>query len=119
MPRQSSPRRSRTPAGPQAVGLVETLGYAAAVQALDAAVKAAQVSVVGYDLTRGNGWVCVKIQGEVAAVQAAVDAAREWAARVSQVVAAHVIARPDGETGPLIGSQAGGAVGPRPAGGTD
>ncbi len=94
MPRQSSARRAPAAAGGEAgpansgreasrksqraLGLLETFGYTAAIQAADAAAKAADVAVVGYHLTRGKGWVCVKIEGEVAAVQAAVDAAKEW-----------------------------------------
>jgi len=82
--------------------LVEVVSYTAAVQAADAAVKSADVRLIGYQLARGRGWVCVKFEGEVAAVQAAVAAAAEVAGRVNQVVATHVIARPDDETAPLI-----------------
>lgn len=135
MPRQSSARRAPAAAGGEAgpansgreasrksrraLGLLETFGYTAAIQAADAAAKAADVAVVGYHLTRGKGWVCVKIEGEVAAVQAAVDAAKEWAGRVNQVVAAHVIARPDNETAPLVRSKETVGLGPRVSGDLD
>ncbi|NLC57038.1 MAG: BMC domain-containing protein [Armatimonadetes bacterium] len=124
MPRQRSSRRpsraaDSAPEAPRALGLLETYGYTAAIQAADAAAKAADVTVLGYHLTRGKGWVCVKIEGSVAAVQVAVEAAREWAGRVNQVVATQVIARPDDETTPLIRSRETVGLGPRARGEMD
>ncbi|MFH1006446.1 MAG: BMC domain-containing protein [Candidatus Latescibacterota bacterium] len=77
----------------QALGLVETLGFVGAVAACDAALKAAQVTLKGYELATG-GLVTVEIAGDVAAVQAAVAAGAEAAAQVGQLVSKHVIARP-------------------------
>lgn len=76
------------------LGLIETIGLAAAIEAADAAVKSANVVLVGYELTRGDGMVVVKIEGDVGAVNAAVAAAAVAAARVNRVIATRVIARP-------------------------
>lgn len=77
-----------------AVGMIETLGLAAAVEAADAAVKAANVQLIGYELTKGMGWVLVKVTGEVGAVKAAVEAGKAAASKVNKVIATHVIPRP-------------------------
>lgn len=76
------------------LGLIETIGLVSAVEAADAAVKSANVVLVGYELTRGDGMVLVKVQGEVGAVNAAVAAGVAAAAKVSRVVSSRVIARP-------------------------
>lgn len=85
-----------------AVGLLEVVGLAAAVEAADAAVKAANIELLGYELTKGGGMVVVKLSGDVGAVKAAVEAAAAAAARVNRVVATHVIPRPHQEVGALI-----------------
>ncbi len=77
----------------QSLGLIETVGMAAAVEAADAAMKSANVSLVGYELTKGGGMVTVKLEGEVGAVNAAVAAAIGAASRVGRVYAHKVIAR--------------------------
>ena len=76
-----------------AVGLVETHGYVAAVEAGDAMVKAANVELVGYE-SIGGGLVTAIVRGDVAAVKAATDAGAAAAARIGDVVAVHVIAKP-------------------------
>jgi ethanolamine utilization protein EutM len=76
-----------------ALGLIETKGLVAAIEAADAAVKAANVTLVGKDITRG-ALVTIKVVGEVAAVQSAVDAGSSAAARVGELVSRHVIPRP-------------------------
>ena len=86
----------------QALGLIETFGLVAAIEAADAAVKAANVLLLGYEKTRGGGMVLVKIRGDVGAVQAAVDAAVVAAERVSKVVSHHVIPRPHEGMDPMI-----------------
>ncbi len=76
-----------------ALGMIETYGYLAAVEALDSALKAANVSLV--DVVRVNGGlVTVLIEGDVGAVKAATDAAKTAAKRVGTVVSVHVIPRP-------------------------
>ncbi len=77
-----------------AVGLIETRGLVAAIEACDAALKSADVKLISIDRVDA-GLMTVKLVGEVAAVQSAVDAGRLAAARVGTLVAAHVIPRPD------------------------
>lgn len=77
-----------------AVGLIETQGLVAAIEACDAALKSADVKLISLDRVDA-GLMTVKVVGEVAAVQSAVDAGKLAAARVGTLVAAHVIARPD------------------------
>lgn len=77
-----------------ALGLIEVKGLVAAIAAADAAVKAADVTVLGYEPTKGSGLVTVKITGEVAAVQAAISVAAEAVSRITLVYASRVIARP-------------------------
>ncbi len=74
--------------------MVETRGLVAAVEAADAMVKAAQVSLVARQLV-GDGLVTVIIKGEVGAVKTAVEAGASAAQRVGELVSQHVIARPD------------------------
>ncbi len=78
----------------KSLGLIETAGLAAGIEAADAAVKSANVELIGYELTKGGGWTTIKVQGDVGAVKAAVDAARMAAAKVNQVVSTRVIPRP-------------------------
>lgn len=78
----------------KSLGLIETQGLAAGIEAADAAVKSANVELVGYELTKGGGWTTIKIQGDVGAVKAAVDAARIAANKVTRTVSTRVIARP-------------------------
>ena len=78
----------------KSLGLIETQGLAAGIEAADAAVKSANVELVGYELTKGGGWTTIKILGDVGAVKAAVDAATCAAEKVGGVVAQHVIPRP-------------------------
>jgi microcompartment protein CcmL/EutN len=76
-----------------ALGMIEARGFAAVVEAADAMVKAAKVDLVGYEKT-GGGYVTAVVRGDVAAVKAAVEAGARSAAKVGEVVATHVIARP-------------------------
>jgi len=77
----------------EALGMLETRGYPAAVEAADAMVKAAKVELVSYEKT-GGGYVTVVIRGDVAAVKAACDAGKAGASRVGEIIAVHIIARP-------------------------
>ena len=86
----------------QALGLIETVGLVAAIEAADTAVKAANVVLLGYEKTRGAGMITVKITGDVGAVKAAVTAAVMAANRVNEVYSYHVIPRPHAEIDPLI-----------------
>ena len=76
-----------------ALGLIETKGFAAMVDASDAMVKAARVELVGYEKI-GGGYVTAIIRGDVAAVKAALDAGARSAEKVGEVVSVHLIPRP-------------------------
>ncbi|MBP2649302.1 MAG: microcompartment protein [Firmicutes bacterium] len=88
-----------------ALGLIETIGMVAAVEAADAAVKAANIELVGYELTRGGGMVTIKLLGNVGAVKAAVEAGSIAAKKVGTVWATHVIPRPHQEIAGMIASE--------------
>lgn len=77
----------------EALGMIETKGFAAMVEASDAMVKAAKVELVSMEKT-GGGYVTAIVRGDVAAVKAAVDAGVRGAEKVGEVIATHVIARP-------------------------
>jgi len=77
----------------EALGMIETRGFAAMVEASDAMVKAAKVELVHYEKI-GGGYVTTIVRGDVAAVRAACDAGQAAASRVGEVVTVHVIARP-------------------------
>ncbi|WP_298842290.1 BMC domain-containing protein [Clostridium sp.] len=77
-----------------AIGLIETIGLAAAIEAADTCMKSANVELIGYELTKGYGMVTVKIKGDVSAVKAAIESAKVSAAAVNTVYATLVIPRP-------------------------
>ncbi len=77
----------------QALGMVETKGLIGAIEAADAMVKAANVSLLGKEKI-GSGLVTVMVRGDVGAVKAAVDAGASAAKRVGELVSVHVIPRP-------------------------
>ena len=76
-----------------ALGMIETKGFVAMVEAADAMVKAAKVELVGYEKI-GGGYVTAIVRGDVAAVKAATEAGQRAAERVGEMVAVHVIPRP-------------------------
>ena len=84
-----------------ALGMVETKGLVGAVEAADAMVKAASVSLVGYEKI-GSGLVTVMVRGDVGAVKAAVDAGAASARAVGEVVSIHVIPRPHMDTEKIL-----------------
>ena len=84
-----------------AIGMIETKGYVAALAAADAMVKAANVTIVGREDV-GDGLVSVTIIGDVGAVKAATEAGSETAASVGELVSVHVIPRPHAELGRLF-----------------
>jgi Carbon dioxide concentrating mechanism/carboxysome shell protein len=77
----------------EALGMVETRGLVAAVEAADAMLKAANVTLVGTEKI-GSGLVSVMVRGDVGAVNAAVDSGSAAASRLGELVATHVIPRP-------------------------
>lgn len=76
-----------------AIGLLETKGYVGLIEASDAMVKAANVELVK-SIQIGGGLITTVVKGDVGSVKAAVEAGKETAARVGDLVASHVIARP-------------------------
>ena len=77
----------------QALGMIETKGLVGSIEAADAMVKAANVSLMGKEYI-GSGLVTVMVRGDVGAVKAATDAGATAAARVGELVSVHVIPRP-------------------------
>jgi ethanolamine utilization protein EutM len=86
---------------PKALGLVETRGLVAAIEAADAMVKAANVTLVGKERT-DPAMITIKIIGETAAVRSAVDAGSSAAERVGVLVSTHIIPQPDNQMTTLI-----------------
>ena len=91
-----------------ALGMIETRGFAAMVEAADAMGKAAKVDLVGYEKV-GGGYVTAIVRGDVAACRAAVDAGVRSAERVGEVVSSHVIPRPHGSVDQALPLGRGGA----------
>ena len=85
----------------EAVGMDETRGLVAAIEAADAMVKAANVQLIGSEKI-GSGLVSVMVRGDVGAVKAAVEAGGAAAARLGEVVATHVIPRPHTDVNKLL-----------------
>ncbi len=77
----------------EALGMIETKGYVGSVEASDAMVKAANVSLVK-TIPIGGGFITVLAQGDVGSVKAAVDAGGKAAGRVGELISSHIIARP-------------------------
>ncbi len=87
--------------GNSALGIIETRGMVAAIQAVDTMVKAANVEVLGMEKI-GSGLVTVMVNGDVGAVKAAVDAGSESAQKLGEVTAAIVIPKPHDDIGILV-----------------
>ena len=85
----------------QALGMVETRGLVAAVEAADAMLKAANVELVGTEKI-GSGLVSVMVRGDVGAVKSAVEAGAASASRLGELVATHVIPRPHNDVEKIL-----------------
>lgn len=85
----------------KAIGSIETKGLVAAMQAADTMVKAADVNIVDMDIV-GSALVAVIVSGEVAAVNAAVEAATDVAGQLGEIIATNVIARPHEEVDKML-----------------
>ena len=85
----------------EALGMIETRGLVAAIEAADAMVKAANVTLIGSEKI-GSGLVSVMVRGDVGAVKAAVEAGGAAAARLGEVIATHVIPRPHTDVNKLL-----------------
>ena len=86
----------------EAIGMIETRGLVALVEATDAMLKSANVSLVGPMTQVGNAMVTVVVTGDVAAVKAATEAGRAAAQSLGEVVSVNVIARPHGDLGVVL-----------------
>lgn len=91
----------RKMANTNALGMIETKGLVAAIEAADAMVKAANVTLVGKEQV-GGGLVTVMVRGDVGAIKAATDAGAAAAERVGELVSVHVIPRPHAEVDVIL-----------------
>ena len=85
----------------EALGMVETRGLVAAIEAADAMVKAANVTLIGTEKI-GSGLVSVMVRGDVGAVKAATEAGGAAAAKLGEIVAIHVIPRPHADVEKIL-----------------
>ena len=85
----------------EALGMIETRGLTASIEAADAMTKAANVTLVGTEKI-GSGLVSVIVRGDVGAVKAAVEAGASAASRLGELVAQHVIPRPHGDVEKIL-----------------
>src|SRR5213593_1535979 len=95
-----------------ALGMVETKGLVGAIEAADAMVKAANVTLIGSEYV-GGGLVTVMVRGDVGAVKAATDAGAAAAKRVGELVSVHVIPRPHSDVELILPQNSKGATGGR------
>ena len=84
------------------IGIIETVGLAAAIEAADVCLKSANVSLIGYELTKGSGMAVVKIEGNVGAVNAAIQSASVAVNNVNRVYSQKVMPRPSDSIESLI-----------------
>ena len=85
----------------EALGMIETRGLTAAIEAADAMVKAAEVTLIGTEKI-GSGLVSVMVRGDVGAVKAAVESGTAAASRLGEIIATHVIPRPHADVEKLL-----------------
>ena len=87
----------------EALGIIETRGLVAAIEAADAMLKAANVQLVGTEKI-GSGLVSVMVRGDVGAVKSAVEAGQTNASKLGEIIATHVIPRPHGDVEKILPS---------------
>ena len=87
----------------EALGMIETRGLVAAIEAADAMVKAANVTLIGTEKI-GSGLVSVMVRGDVGAVKSAVEAGSNTASRLGEIIATHVIPRPHNDVEKILPS---------------
>lgn len=85
----------------EALGMIETRGLVAAIEAADAMVKAANVELIGTEKI-GSGLVSVMVRGDVGAVKSAVEAGGSAASKLGEIIATHVIPRPHGDVEKIL-----------------
>ena len=94
----------------EALGMIETRGMVGAIEAADAMLKAAKVTLLGKERV-GGGYVTVMVRGDVGAVKAATDAGAAAAKRVGELVSVHVIPRPHGDVEIILPQETKGGFG--------
>ena len=87
----------------EALGMIETRGLVAAIEAADSMLKAAKVELIGTEKI-GSGLVSVMVRGDVGAVQAAVEAGRTSSSKLGEIIATHAIPRPHGDVEKILPS---------------
>jgi ethanolamine utilization protein EutM len=85
----------------EALGMIETRGLVAAIEAADAMVKSAEVTLIGTEKI-GSGLVSVMVRGDVGAVKAAVEAGSQAASTLGELIATHVIPRPHADVEKIL-----------------
>ena len=100
-PEVAQPKKEVVKMTQQALGMVETRGLTAAIEAADAMTKSAEVTLVGTEKI-GSGLVTVMVRGDVGAVKAAVESGSEAASRLAELVATHVIPRPHADVEKIL-----------------
>ena len=100
-PATTTPVMKKEKTNMEALGMVETRGLVAAIEAADAMVKAANVTLIGSEKI-GSGLVSIMVRGDVGAVKSAVEAGGAAASRLGEVVATHVIPRPHEDVEKLL-----------------
>ncbi|MGF6364747.1 ethanolamine utilization protein EutM [Aequitasia blattaphilus] len=100
---KSTEKKEEKKMAQEALGMVETRGLVAAIEAADTMLKAANVSLVGTEKI-GSGLVSVMVRGDVGAVKSAVESGAESAGRLGELVATHVIPRPHNDVEKILPS---------------
>ena len=98
---KTAPKKEVKKMALEALGMVETRGLVAAIEAADAMVKAANVTLIGTEKI-GSGLVSVMVRGDVGAVKSAVEAGSTSAGRLGELIATHVIPRPHGDVEKIL-----------------
>lgn len=94
IPKADVPQTKESPVMSEAIGLLETRGLVAQIEAADAMLKAANVTLVK-QVQIGGAYITTIVRGDVGSVRAAVDAGSAAASQIGELVSSHVIARPD------------------------
>ncbi len=100
---KTTPKREVKKMSLEALGMIETRGLVAAIEAADAMVKAANVELIGTEKI-GSGLVSVMVRGDVGAVKSAVEAGSNTASRLGEIIATHVIPRPHNDVEKILPS---------------
>ncbi len=100
-PKIINPIKEEKKMAQEALGMIETRGLVAAIEAADAMVKAANVELIGTEKI-GSGLVSVMVRGDVGAVKSAVEAGGSAATKLGEIIATHVIPRPHGDVEKIL-----------------